>query len=207
MTDASASAAEPSRKAATRSRVLKAAGEALRAQGPERLGVAAVMREAGLTHGGFYAHFASKDALVAEALRAGFDGGARFRDIVGARTGRAALERFIDAYVSPRHRDAPEHGCPLAVTAAEVARQAAPVRDAFAEGYAALSGRIAGLLPPQVSPSPEGLARSLLAEMAGAVALARAVGDRAESDRILAASREALKARLPLTPSPPEPAA
>lgn len=188
------------RKAETRRKVLKVASKAIRAQGPDAVGVAAVMREAGLTHGGFYAHFRSKDELVSEALRDLFGGGEdNFRRIVGPRTGRAALERFVDVYVSRAHRDGPEQGCPMAVMAAEVARQPEPVREAFQDGYRRLIARLAERLPPTAAPSPEALARSLLAEMAGAVALSRATPDREESDRILATSRAAVKARLPHT--------
>ncbi len=199
------------RKAETRRRVLRAASAAIREKGPEGVGVAAVMKEAGLTHGGFYAHFASKDALTAAAvedmLLSGRD---RFGKVTADLAGPAALAAFVDTYVSAQHRDAPRYGCPLALLASDIARQPGAVREVFDAGYRRLVARIAAELPATARPSPELLARSALAEMAGAVALSRAVADTAESDALLAVTREAVKARLgaaspPSIPSPPEP--
>ena len=201
------------RKADTRRRVVRAAAAAIREHGPEAVGVAAVMKEVGLTHGGFYAHFPSKDALTAAAVEDMLASGrGRFETVTAGLSGAAALEAFIDAYVSARHRDGPRHGCPLALLASDIARQPVAVREAFDAGYRRLVRRIADCLDADARPSPEILARSALAEMAGAVALSRAVVDIAESDALLAVTREAVKARLaaaapPLAKPPaPEPA-
>jgi TetR/AcrR family transcriptional repressor of nem operon len=181
---------------ATRQAILTAAARAIREQGPDRISVVAVMRAAGLTHGGFYAHFESKEALVAEAIAMMFAGGRdRFIARIGARRGAEALKTWIDAYVSRSHRDAPGGGCALSALMSDVARLDAAARAAFDDGLRGIAARLARHLPPQVE-QPETVVTSLLAEMAGAVALARAVGDPQLSDRILKTSRASLKARI-----------
>ena len=196
--------ARTDRKAETRRRVVRAASAAIREKGPEAVGVAAIMKEVGLTHGGFYAHFPSKDALTAAAVDDMLAGGrGRFEQVTAGLDGAEALGAFVDAYVSAIHRDAPRHGCPLALLASDIARQPAPVREAFDAGYRRLVARIAERLPADARPSPQLLARSALAEMAGAVALSRAVADPAESDALLAVTRDAVKARLGASTSRP----
>jgi len=109
----------------TRAAIVEAAAERIRAGGFEALGVASIMAEAGLTHGGFYAHFPSRDALLAAAVSRLFDKAcetvARFEE----KHGDAALERYVDFYLSPRHRDDVTSGCPIPSLAGE-ARRAAP---------------------------------------------------------------------------------
>src|SRR5262245_32338766 len=108
-------------KQKTRERVLKVAARAIRAQGPHKVGVAAVMAKAGLTHGGFYAHFDSKDALVAAAIGQMFEEGSlRFVSETEGRTPRAALAAYIDFYLSDAHRDARRSGCPLPFLSADL---------------------------------------------------------------------------------------
>ena len=197
MLQANPARAPAGKGAETRRRVVAAAAAAIRAHGPDRVGVAAVMRQAGLTHGGFYAHFPCKDALVAAAVEHMLDGGdARFAGLVRGRRGRAALQAVVEAYVSPRHRDRPQHGCPFALLAPDVARQPEPVRRAFAQGLERFVARLCSHLPDTAHPSREAFARALLCEMAGAVALARALPDRDASDAFLAGARAALDARL-----------
>jgi TetR/AcrR family transcriptional repressor of nem operon len=183
-------------KERTRQRVLTEAAAAIRAHGPDGLSVAALMGKAGLTHGGFYAHFKSKDDLVAQAISAMFE---QSRLKFDARTEdkdpATALSHYIDMYVSQRHRDAPEHGCPLPALSGDLARMPAKARKRFTVGYANLTGNIAGLLKALNRPRPERLAESMLAEMVGAIALSRAVEDAEASDRILETTRAALKAR------------
>jgi len=158
--------------------------------------VVEVMREAGLTHGGFYAHFASKEALVAEAIRHMFAGGGdRFAARTGARTGPEALKTWIGSYVSREHRDNPGGGCALAALISDMPRLDAAARAAFDEGVRDIADRLLRHLPAGAM-QPEIMIGSLLAEMAGAVALSRAVSDRALSDRILRQSRAALCARI-----------
>jgi len=179
---------------ATRRAILATAARLIRERGPERVGVAEVMREAGLTHGGFYAHFASRDALVAEAIRSMFDGGRqKFLARIGGKTGPDALKTWIDSYVSREHRDNPGGGCAMAALVSDMPRLDPAARAAFDDGIRGIAGRLQAHLPAGMD---ELAVSSLMAEMAGAVALSRAVGDPQLSDRILKTSRAALKARI-----------
>lgn len=186
-------------KARARERILAAAARAIRAEGPERIGVASVMKEAGLTHGGFYAHFASKEDLVAEAVAAMFEGPySRFASETEGRAPAGALSAYVDFYLSPAHRDAPERGCPLPALSGEMVRLPEAARSRFAEGADRLRAGLAALLAEMGREEPEALAASVGAELVGAIAMARTVTDRARSDAMLAASRKALKERLGL---------
>jgi len=175
------------------------AAAAIRAAGPDGVAVAGLMAKVGLTHGGFYAHFKSKDALVAEAIGQMFEEGRRmFRSRSEGRTPGEGLARYIDWYLSEAHRDATERGCPLPRLSGEVARLSLPARTAFAAGAAALSALIAEALEAMERPEPALLARSVVSEMVGALSLARAEPDPDQSGHILAASRAGLKTRLGL---------
>lgn len=179
---------------ATRRAILATAARLIRERGPDRVGVAEVMREAGLTHGGFYAHFASRDALVAEAIRSMFeDGRQKFLTRIGAKTGLEALKAWIDSYVSREHRDNRGGGCAIAALISDMPRLEPAARAAFDDGIRGIADRLQAHLPARAD---EHAVFSLMAEMAGAVALARAVGDSQFSDRILKTSRAALKARI-----------
>lgn len=186
-------------KEETRKRVVKAAAGAVRARGPDGVSVAEIMKEAGLTHGGFYAHFASKDDLLAEAIGEAFRQSRRHMPLYDAALADdAALEAFVDRYVSAAHRDHPETGCVIAAMSSHIPRQAAPVREVFDRGVMGLVGGISARLTRTPAEDREGLAASLLAEASGAVALARAVADPELSDRLLAQSRRRIKARMGL---------
>ncbi len=184
-------------KERTHKKVLVEAAAAIREIGPDRIGVADLMAKAGLTHGGFYAHFKSKDHLVAEAVSEMFDEMyERMSFWTRASDPREGLATFIDRYLSTRHRDEPGHGCPMAALAGDLARLPVAARKRFAAGSTRLIGSIAGLLGQLGLPDPERRATSMMSEMVGALALARAVADPVQSERILAASREAIKARI-----------
>ena len=191
-------------KERTRGRVLKEAAKAIRAEGPHRIGVAGVMAKAGLTHGGFYAHFASKDDLVVAAMSQMFDeASAKFDRLTAGKPPAAALRAYIDFYLSRQHRDARETGCPLPSLSADLPRLGVAARQEFAAGVAGLTARIGGLLSGFGRSDGEILASSSLAEMVGALSLARSVADPKQSDAILKASRNALKLRLGLAESDP----
>jgi TetR/AcrR family transcriptional repressor of nem operon len=186
-------------KRETRARVVTEASLAMRGEGLAAAGVATVMARAGLTHGGFYAHFDSKDALMAEAVAAAFaDSGARFDRRLAGLEPQAALAEWIDRYVSVRHRDAPATGCALTALGAEAARAGEPVRAALADGVDRMIKRLAGRLTAAGVAEPEALATSMLAEAVGAVTLARVLGPGAASDAVLAATRAALRQRTGL---------
>lgn len=187
------------RKQQTRARVLAEAAKALRAHGPHRVGVAGVMRRAGLTHGGFYAHFRSKDALIAAAIATMFEA-ARDRWIAAItdRDPAAGLGAYVELYLSAAHRDAVATGCPLAALASELPRLSGASRAAFADGTRSLTAVIAAKLAALGQRDHEALASSVVAELVGALSLARAEPDRARSTAMLAASRHALRTRLGL---------
>ena len=187
------------RKAQTRRKVLGEAAAAIRSVGPGGIGVANLMKKAGLTHGGFYAHFKSKDDLVAQAISQMFDESHdRFLKHTSHPAPEDALIGFIDMYLSPRHRDEPERGCPLPSLSGDVARLPAAARERFATGVARLTGSIAKLLKQIGRPDSEQLAASALSEIVGAVALSRAIGSQGASNAILKATRDAVKTRLGL---------
>jgi TetR/AcrR family transcriptional repressor of nem operon len=187
-----------SHKEETRAKLVKAAAAAVRAKGPDGVGVAEIMKDVGLTHGGFYAHFPSKEALVAAAIGEAFDQGRRrFGRLTADLTGLDALGAFVDSYVSMDHRAFPERGCPVATIASDLPRQGAAVRAVFDAGVTSLIDRVANWLPGDAD-ERQGLAGSLVAEMAGAVALSRAVSDDAMAARFLEQSRRRIRARAGL---------
>lgn len=186
-------------KQKTRAKVLKAAAKAIRAEGPHRIGVAEVMAQAGLTHGGFYAHFASKDELVAAAIGQMFEESrARLLHETGDRKPAEALSAYIDFYLSPAHRDARRSGCPIAALASDLPRLSARVREQFAVGTRRLTQALAQLLGQLGHVTADREASSAVAELVGALSLARFEDDAERSDAILADSRRALKRRLKL---------
>lgn len=162
-----------------RERIVTTAARLFRERGIAGVSVADVMAEAGLTHGGFYKHFASKDALVAEAVTAAFTEQAA---ATGA-TGRAGL---LAAYLSPAHRDHPGGGCPTAGFGGDVARASAgdATRTAYAAGVEGFARRLG---------DGGDLDLAALSTMVGALILARATAGTDLSDRILEAGRAALE--------------
>ncbi|MGA2951514.1 MAG: TetR/AcrR family transcriptional regulator [Caulobacteraceae bacterium] len=182
-------------KEETRRRVLRAAADAVRAEGPHKVGVAEVMAKAGLTHGGFYAHFASKDDLIAAAIGEMFRQSSK-RLAAESEDPARGLAGYIDFYLSAEHRDARGQGCPLPYLSGDAPRMGAPAQAAFAAGVTGLADKLADRLTAMGRPAAE--ATSLLAELVGALALARAEPDRDRSDAILAASRQSLRRRFNL---------
>ena len=192
-------------KEETRAKVVRAASQALRERGPEGISVAEIMKEVGLTHGGFYAHFPSKEALVVAAVEAAFeDSRKRFNRAGEGLDPVKHMSQFVDYYVSPVHRDALGRGCPVTTLSTDLPRQGGAARAAYDAGVKRLILRIAGHLTVGAPEDREALAGSLLAEMAGAVLLARAVSDPILSDRLLADCRRSVKARMGLPLSSPE---
>ena len=186
-------------KERTRAKVLVEAARALRVDGPHKLGVAEVMKAAGLTHGGFYAHFASKDALVAEAVDTALaDSRALYDRAASDSSPREALAAFISTYVSEAHRDRADRGCVLPALSADLPRMSQEVRARYAAGLGHMTSRLCALLEATGMTGPRAAASSMAAEMVGAVALARAVPDAVQSTNILRHSRAALLARAGL---------
>ena len=186
-------------KQRTRAKVLSAAARVIRAEGPERVGVAGVMAEAGLTHGGFYAHFANKEDLVAEAIQEMFvQARTRFDAEVGDKPPREALYAYINFYTSRSHRDRRDSGCPLPALSTDLPRLPPRAQEIFGAGVLHLTQSLATRLKALGHARARELAASVLAELVGAVALARAVADPEQSNAILKATRVALKERLGL---------
>ncbi|HEX7760526.1 MAG TPA: TetR/AcrR family transcriptional regulator [Caulobacteraceae bacterium] len=186
-------------KQKTRERVLKEAAKAIRVQGPHKVGVAEVMAKAGLTHGGFYAHFTSKDDFLAAAIGQMFiEGQARLAQSLNGSTPEAALGDYIDFYLSQAHRDARSAGCPLPFLAADAPRLAEETRQRFALGVARLTAGLAQPLKAMGHADADEAASSILAEMVGAVALSRAEPDLGLSDAILARSKVSVRRRAGL---------
>lgn len=167
--------------ASHRTAILHAAGRLFRRRGIAAVPVAEVTREAGLTHGAFYGHFASKEALAAESCRTSLaDAAARWADRADrARArGRDPIAAIIDSYLTERHRDSPEEGCALAALGPEIARAGPPLSDALATGIAAL-GRVlehelAHRTPHLTEADRAPTALAILAALTGGIVLARA---------------------------------
>lgn len=162
-------------KAETRRRIIEQAGRRLKRDGIERSGIVPLMADVGLTNGAFYAHFSSKDDLVATVVE---DQLVRLRE--RSWTGdldRATFERFVRDYLSPAHRDHPEEGCPSAALLDEIGRSSSAIRDAYSEGALAMIDDIAGLLDEPDPHRARCLALSVFASMVGTLQLARAISD------------------------------
>jgi len=187
-------------KGQTHAKLVRLAGRALREKGPERLAVAELMQAAGLTHGGFYAHFKSKDALLAEALESVFDESKRkFQRLTDGLPPRDALAGYIDSYVSSAHRDNLSRECPIVALNSDLPRQSKRFRATFDAGMRSLLNRLADRIEAAGISDSEALAASVLSAMAGAVAVSRTVSDTRLSDELLKSARESIKARLGLS--------
>jgi len=169
-----------------RQEILDVAGTLFRQRGFDGIGVADIMKGAGLTHGGFYGHFASKDALTAEACAAVL-GKEKWAERV-AGTPHPSFSAVVRGYLSPRHRDDPGHGCLLAALGSDVVRQPRSVRRAFTEGLRERVETLRALLPGRSAAARREKALATWAGLVGALILARAVDDSKLSDEILDAA-------------------
>lgn len=177
-----------------RERIIDAAGALFRAKGFDGIGVADIMKAADLTHGGFYGHFASKDDLIAQSSRQAMKRAAAHWGKVVAAAPDGPYAALLDRYLSPRHRDHPDRGCIFAALSGDAARCGKPVRAAFAEGLEPLIGVLADAMPGRSKALRRRKAVAALAELVGAVILARAVADSPLSEEILTSARKELLA-------------
>ena len=169
-------------------RIIAVAAKRFREAGLDGLGVAAIMKEAGLTHGGFYAHFGSRDDMVAQTLEFAFlEDEERLSRAMGRRGG-PSLDAFLEVYLSPAHRDTPGQGCTLAAVACEAARKDETVKRLFQSRIATYATKLA----PQLGLTEEQMLM-VLSAVAGALVLSRTVEDKAMSDRILEGTRHQLQ--------------
>jgi TetR/AcrR family transcriptional repressor of nem operon len=182
-------------KQATRRRIIEAAGERLKRDGIDGSGVSTLMADAGLTNGAFYAHFASKDDLVATAvadqLRQQLE---RYRAQASDRVG---IEQLVREYLSVEHRDDPEHGCPSAALLDEIGRCSDGTKHAYTDGVLALVDQIASVLAPGDPRAARGQTFSLFALLIGTLQLSRALADRQLADEVLERGIETALALLP----------
>lgn len=183
--------------AETRDKIVQTASRLFRQKGINGIGVAELMQQAGLTHGGFYKHFSSKSALVAEAChRALGQGRERLAAAADQAAPDAVLVAIVDSYLSTRHRDHPEHGCAIAALAAEAIREGGEAKEAMASGVQALIELIARHLPGTDPDAAEQRAAAVVAAMVGALTLSRTIADPALSEAVLRNTRELILASV-----------
>ncbi len=174
--------------AANRRRIVDVAGRLFRERGFDGVGVDAIMQEAGLTHGGFYGHFASKEELATEAVLHGLAAS------LDKQKALVSLGAYVDDYLSLAHRDNPGRGCLMAALGGDIARQGGALRRGLAAHVQAQFGFLAALIKGRGARRRR-QAVATLASLVGAIVLARAVDDPILSEEILAAVREELKGR------------
>jgi AcrR family transcriptional regulator len=183
-----------SKKEETRERIVRAAARAIRKHGYEGVGVADVMKEAGLTHGGFYAHFESRDALLAAAAeQEGVESNEHLSRAIAAAKPGQELMALVDAYLSDGHVAVPEQGCAIAAAGSEVPRQQADVRRVASRRIKDIIGLIERQLPEWGKRAAHDKAMAIAATLVGSVVLARAVDDAQLSRSIRKAARELIR--------------
>lgn len=180
-----------SNREATHARIVGVAAKAIRRDGYTGTGVAAVMKEAGLTHGGFYAHFGSRDDLLIEALQlAGKESRAIVAEAVeaGRASGRSPFRTLVETYLDDRQLSHLEIGCPVAALGSDMPRQSAAVRKASAKGVQQLIEAVRATLPAGAKESAGSVASALV----GSLQLGRALGNTADGRAHLASARQHL---------------
>jgi len=177
-------------KAKTHERVLKKAAEQMRRRGVQGTGIAGLMGKAGLTHGGFYAHFPDKNALIAEAMGPMLEEGVA-GDIAAAEAAPEGqkIRAIVNRYLSTQHRDYPQ-ACPVAGLAGEMTRQSESVRNAYTRAIEDRLKLIARFFPGASERERQNRARLMLAGMAGTLMIAKVITDRKASDQFLEQARE-----------------
>ena len=183
------------RKEATLERIVETAARAIRRSGYYGSGVAEIMKEAGLTHGGFYAHFESREGMLAEAAdQAGAETVAVLTRVAASAPPRKALEAMLRAYLSKEHVEGVETGCPVAALGSEMPRQTSKVRRAATRRIKEMIDLVARQLPDWGQPGGHEQALVTLATAVGALVLARAVDDPKLSDAVREAALNHLTA-------------
>src|SRR5438477_10136466 len=176
-------------KEVTHGRIVEAAARAIRRSGYNGTGVADIMKDAGLTHGGFYAHFPSREAMLAEAAdHAGGESVATMERIAAASRPQRALQAMLEAYLSKAHIEGVETGCAAAALGSEMPRQAPQVRRAATRRIKEMIDLVARQSPDWGQPGAHEHALVTVATMVGALLLARAADDPKLSDALLKAA-------------------
>ena len=182
-------------KEASHTRIVKAAAAQIRQDGIDAVRVSELMREAGLTHGGFYRHFGSREDLIEEAIDAALTDGSRQADAGESLDPAAQLAQIIDSYVSKAHRDNPQVGCAVAALPADVSRSGSRARQAYTRQVRRYIDRLVGLIRAAEPDTKRDEAILTLSALVGAVAMARAVEDPELSDELLTRTANALHRR------------
>lgn len=178
---------EKGHRDATRKRIIKVAAQQLRKNGVGANGVADLMASAGLTHGGFYSHFPSKDALIKEAVEEAIE---QFKASMKntLESNEDKFEAIIRSYLSEHHRDNPETGCVAGTLAPEIARHSPAVRAVFTKSIFEYIDMLASLLPASATlEARRSVAMAVISGTTGMIQLARAVDDEELSEQILEA--------------------
>lgn len=182
----------PEHKAETHARIVRKASVRLREKGAHGVGVADLMKEAGLTHGGFYAHFNSREALVIEAFADAMDRSiARWRKTLAELPPDKRIAAIVDGYLTPQHRDDPGHGCTVPALGAEIARESPKTRKAFAAKLEQMVELFAEQIPDVPPKTARKRASAMLASLMGTLVMARIAGNTEFSDEIMSAGRDA----------------
>lgn len=185
----------PGAKEATHDRIVEAAARAIRRSGYNGTGVADIMKAAGLTHGGFYAHFGSREAMLAEAAdRAGRESVELMERIAAVTPPDQALQRMAQAYLSKEHLESIETGCATAALGSEMPRQVPAVRSAATRRIKEMIDLVSRQMPDWGQPSAHERALATVSTMVGALILARAVDDPRLSDALREAALKQLSA-------------
>jgi TetR/AcrR family transcriptional regulator, transcriptional repressor for nem operon len=195
-------------KAGTRSRIVRNASHALRRRGLNGIGIVGLMKSAGLTRGGFYAHFKSRDALVAEAVAfAMAQTASEWRRYARPSPAPGGLDSLVAAYLRQEHRDNPARGCPLPAVSTDVARSGEKVRRSFTQSLDEMLDALAAHIPDEPNAEARLLAAGVMATMVGSLILARASDDRELSASMLEAGKRVVRAVAgrPAEPRPNQP--
>ena len=180
-------------KLETHERIVKKASVRLREKGAHGIGVADLMKDAGLTHGGFYAHFASREALVIEAFVDAMNRSTeRWRRLAEQTPKDERFATIVASYLTPLHRDDPGHGCAVPTLAADIARESPKTRKAFAAKVEQMIDFLAEQIPELPPEAARKQAMAAIATMMGTLVLSRIAGQGEFSDAMLAAGRDAV---------------
>lgn len=184
---------QPGHKAEIHRKIVKDASERVRAEGLNGAAVSTVMRDAGLTHGGFYKHFASKDGLLIESLKEGF------REIIDTLVHAAdesppgeAWKEIVKTYLRPEMCERPEHGCPLAALAPELARVDRRMKPQIVAELVNYKNRMVPLMPGRRTIDKERAFFAIFSTMVGAIEIARLLPDPAIQEKVLGSARDFL---------------
>jgi TetR/AcrR family transcriptional repressor of nem operon len=181
-------------KLRTRGRIVERASLALREEGADGVSVAALMDLAGLTHGGFYAHFESREALVVEAVLMAMDQTmSRWLQLIETTPVADRFNAIVDTYINAQDRDNRGRGCPLPALGADIARSSEKARRAFAQKLQEMIEVMRRQLPNLSARHARRIATAAIATMTGTIVLSRASGERELSDYILKAGRQAAR--------------